>query len=611
MMMHMFRSCLCACLALAASVSSLSAYAQQQPTLLVDVDHRPQQSLDGPWHYIVDPFRNGWGSNTAEAGPNGYARNGHYVPGGPLVEYDFAKLPTLTVPGDWNTQDPKLLYYEGLLWYQRDFDLQKQPGARVYLHFGAVNYAAQVFVNDVHVCDHEGGYTPFDCDITQAAKDGSNFVVVAVDNMRMPDRIPAMKFDWWNYGGITRDVSIVQVPEKFIDDYSLQLDRGADAPTISGYVHVESGEAGMPVRVSIPDLKVDSTAMTDASGRAAFRFPAKELERWSPEHPRLYHVEMQAAEDHLADDIGFRTVSVEGDKILLNGKPVFLRGIDIHAEAPYRGGRAWSEKDVATLLGWAGELHCNFVRLAHYPHDERMTRLADKMGIMVWSEIPVYWGNDWTNPKTAAVAGQQLHEMIRRDHNNASVIMWSLSNETPGSEARTEFIHHLADEARAQDPTRLITSAIVTHFEGKTAVLDDPLGKFLDVLGYNEYIGWYMGTPETIPDYQWKDPLGKPVIISEFGAGAKAGLHGSPDMRFAEEYQRNVYEKQFEMFSHIPFLAGITPWVLMDFRSPLRQLPGVQDGFNRKGLVSNDGQKKEAFYALQKYYEQKEKEAQH
>ncbi|HTV16325.1 MAG TPA: glycoside hydrolase family 2 TIM barrel-domain containing protein [Acidobacteriaceae bacterium] len=577
-----------------------------QSTLLVDVDHRAQTSLNGPWHYIPDPYREGWGSNPDHASPRGYAANAHYVPGGPLVQYDFAKSPTLNVPGDWNSQDKSLFYYEGLLWYQRDFTWHPHPHTRLFLHFEAVNYAAQIFVNGAHVCDHQGGFTPFDCDITAIVKDGDNFIVAAVDDTRTVDRVPTVRFDWWNYGGITRPVSLVEVPDTFIDDEALQLHRGTSTQ-LEGYVHLTDAPAGTQVTLRIPDLHIEKAAATDASGRAAFSFDAPGLELWSPTHPRLYRVEFSALSDKLSDDIGFRTIEVRGDHILLNGKPIFLRGISFHDEAPYRDGRAWSEQDAQTLLGWARDLHCNFVRMAHYPHAEPEYRLADKMGILVWSEIPVYWAIDWTDPATLAVATQQLHEMIRRDRNHASVILWSLSNETPESPERNAFLHQLAVAARADDPTRLITSAIVTHFKGTTATLDDPLGQDLDVLGYNEYLGWYQGSPAEIPSYTWQDPMGKPVIMSEFGAGAKAGLHGPDTQMFTEEYEDHVYQQQFQMLDKIPFLRGMTPWVLMDFRSPMRQLPGIQDDFNRKGLVSDQGQKKKAFFTLQQYYAQKAK----
>jgi beta-glucuronidase len=163
------------------------------------------------------------------------------------------------------------------------------------------------------------------------------------------------------------------------------------------------------------------------------------------------------------------------------------------------------------------------------------------------------------------------------------------------------------EEARAQDPTRLITAALLPHQTtnpdgSKTIVLDDPLGKYLDVIGLNEYVGWYGGTPEDLRRMTWQDPLNKPVIASEFGAAAKAGLHGSDNAKFTEEYQARVYREQIAMFKKVPFLAGMTPWVLMDFRSPVRLLPGIQDDFNRKGLVSDQGQKKAAFAVLRDFY---------
>ena len=354
-----------------------SGQAQSQvppTTLLVDIDHRPSVSLDGAWHYIVDPYRNGWGNDPDKPNLNGFAKNAHFN-GTDLLEYDFATSPVLQVPGDWNSQRENLFFYEGLLWYQKDFTYQPKLGMRTFMHFGAANHRASVFVNDVHVCDHEGGFTPFDCDVTAALQSGSNFVVVAVDDSRRADTVPALKTDWWNYGGLTRQVYLVDVPQSYIDDYSLQLRRGP-GDQIAGYVHVVGTSARTTVSLRVPELNVAKQAATDSDGNARFFFSPENLIRWSPDHPKLYRVQMTAGDDHLDDDIGFRTIEVQGDKILLNGKPVFLRGINIHAEAPYRGGRAWSQQDAATLLGWAHELHCNFVRLAHYPHDEHMTREA-------------------------------------------------------------------------------------------------------------------------------------------------------------------------------------------------------------------------------------------
>ncbi|MGB8473632.1 MAG: glycoside hydrolase family 2 TIM barrel-domain containing protein [Candidatus Acidiferrum sp.] len=582
--------------------SANAAFSQTaKTTLLVDVDHRNSVSLDGDWHTIVDPYGTGLYTFHGQLRTDGFFQNRHYEPNGPLVEYDFAKSPTLRVPGDWNTQRPSLFFYEGPLWYEKDFEYTAKPHTRTFLHVGAANYHAIVWVNAKEVCEHEGGFTPFDCEVTDVIQPGKNFVVIAVDNTRHEDDVPNLQTDWWNYGGLTRDVSLVDVPEQFIDDYDLHLNR-SDRAEIDGWVHIEGASPGVTVRVAIPEAKLDATATVEENGRAAFKLHAAHLELWSPEHPKLYRVQLTAGGDSIEDDIGFRTIEVHGTQILLNGQPIFLRGVSIHAEAPYRTGRAYSSQDVETLFTWVQELGANYVRLAHYPHDQRMTRTADKLGILVWSEIPVYWAIEFDSPQVLLKAQQQLREMIRRDRDKASVILWSVANETPNNPARTQFLKTLVENAHELDPTRLVTAALLVRNEGTSKVVDDPLGQYLDVLGTNEYIGWYEKTPESADDTAWKIAYAKPLIMSEFGGAAKAGLHGNAQQRWTEEYQASIYRHQLVMLNRIPQLRGMTPWCLMDFRSPRRLLPGVQDYFNRKGLVSDQGKKKLAFYVLQKAY---------
>jgi beta-glucuronidase len=569
-------------------------------TLLVNVDHRNTISLNGDWHVIADPYGTGLYDFHQHLRPNGYFMNEKRVEGSPL-EYDFAKSATLRVPGDWNTQRESLFMYEGPMWYQRDFSYQRKPGQRVFLHVGAANYRSYVWVNGEKVGEHEGGFTPYDCEITNVVREGSNFVVIAVDDARIADGLPTLQTDWWNYGGLTRDVSIVEVPAQFVDDYALQLKRGSKTE-IEGWIHVDGAQPGAQVTVSIPEQNLTETSKVEADGRARFQLRAANLSLWAPENPKLYKVEITAGPDKLSDEIGFRTIETRGSQILLNGSPIFLRGICIHAEAPYRTGRAYSDEDARTLLGWAKELGANFVRLAHYPHDERMTRLADRMGLLVWSEIPVYWAVEFDNPAVLAKAKLMLGEMIRRDRNKASVILWSVANETPLTEPRTKFLSTLADTVHEQDPTRLVTAALLVHTEGMKKIVDDPLGKSLDVLGTNEYIGWYEHTTEDADRTEWDVRYDKPLIISEFGADARVGLPG--DKRWTEEYQANLYKHQLAMLNRIPQLRGLTPWILMDFRSPRRPLPGIQDFFNRKGLISDQGQKKKAFFILQKAYKE-------
>jgi beta-glucuronidase len=572
------------------------------PTLITNIPGRTTINLDGAWHAIVDPYDNGTSGS--------FFRNQVAKDKTERVEYSFDASPVLNVPGDWNTQREQLLFYEGPVWYRRLFNYHKRANTRVFVYFGSVNYRSFIFLNGEKLGDHEGGFTPFNFEVTNLLRDGENFLIVEVNNMRRADGVPALKFDWWNYGGITRDVSLIELPPAFIQDYSVQLAKGSRSD-IAGWVQLNGVQSPQKVTLEIPDAGVHETVTTDGAGRGSFRVSAK-LDLWSPEHPRLYDVVISisggisSGADSVHDQIGFRTIEVQAGRILLNGRPIFLRGISMHEEAPFREGRAFSPEDAQTLLVWAKDLGCNFVRFAHYPHNENEIRLADRMGLLLWSEIPVYWDIDWQNPTTLANAEAQLRDMIARDRNRAAIILWSVSNETPVKPERVTFLKQLAQDARELDSTRLITSALNrTEKTGPDErTLTDPLGEALDVLGINEYMGWYESRLEDIDKMQWKSKWDKPVIVSEFGAGAPFGRHGDADEIWTEEYQANLYRHQLAMVRRMPNLAGLTPWVLMDFRSPARMLPGVQDYHNRKGVISNRGQRKQAFYVLQKWYKE-------
>lgn len=576
-------------------------FAAANPSVPINnLANRTTMNLDGQWHVIVDPYETGLKARFyANAKPTSEDKNA-------LIEYDFDKADVLNVPGDWNTQKKELFFYEGPVWYEKAFSYHKRERTRVFVSYGAANYFSRVYLNGEALGEHEGGFTPFNFEVTAKIHEGDNFLIVEVNNARRRDGVPGLNTDWWNYGGLTRDVALLEEPETFIQDYVVQLAKGS-SQEIAGWVQLNGPSSTQQVTIEIPEAGIKNAVITDASGRAEFRFPAK-VDLWSPEHPRLYQVTLSAGADKVRDSIGFRTIETRGTRILLNGKPIFLRGISLHEEAPIRGGRAFTEQDAKTLLGWAHELGCNFVRLTHYPHSENMTRLADRMGLLVWSEVPVYWDIDWENPATLQNAKNQLNEMIARDHDRASVIFWSLSNETPVKPERLTFLRQLAETVRQLDSTRLITSAMnhVDESGPDARILSDPLGEYLDVLGLNEYLGWYWGRPEDADHMQWKTAWNKPLIMSEFGGSAPYGRHGGARERWTEEYQASIYQHHIEMLKKIPCLAGLSPWVLMDFHSPRRLLSGVQDYYNRKGLISNLGERKQAFYVLQKYYRESE-----
>ena len=571
---------------------------------------RQVTSLNGAWHYIVDVQEEGYYDYRMNPTPWGFFRNAKPQRPEDLIEYDFDKAPVMQLPGDWNTQDSQLFFYEGTVWFYKKFRLERKEqrgGRRTLLYFGAVNYEAYVYVNGQLAGHHEGGFTPFNFDVTDLLQDGDNVVIVKVDNKRRASHVPTLIFDWWNYGGITRDVLLAEVNPVYVENYSLQL-TNLKTKELSFSAQLNHKESDKEITLSIPELRIKKTFKTNAEGivhSSQFTVHSPQLKLWSPESPILYKVEIQMGDEVIRDEIGFRTIETRGKQILLNGKPVYLRGISIHEEKAYGGGRANSTADAHTLLSWAKELGCNFVRLAHYPHNEYAVREAERMGLLVWSEIPVYWTIAWTNPQTYQNAERQLTDMIRRDQNRANVIIWSIANETPHSAERDTFLSRLATKARSLDNTRLISMAMeVTSASNYKNRLQDNMNEYVDVISFNEYIGWYRDVNDA-SKMEWEIPYDKPVIISEFGGGAKYGLHGAKNQRWTEEFQENLYRENIAMLEKIDGLAGTTPWILKDFRSPRRVLNGIQDYYNRKGLFSDQGEKKKAFYVLRDWYEKK------
>ena len=444
-------------------LGAVTLSAQEAPgstPLIQNVYARQTQSLNGYWNYLMDQQEIGYYNYRNLPSPDGFFRDIRVDNVTTWKEYDFDSAPVMRVPGDWNTQKPELYNYEGTLWYKKKFPYRKSAG-KVFLYFGAANYDTKVWVNGEKAGEHVGGFTPFNFEVTGLLREGENSVIVKVDNKRSLDAVPTVNFDWFNYGGLTRDVMLVEVPDRFIRTYRIQLEKGSDR-TIAAEVRLSERKAGEKITVEIPELNVRRTASTGADGVAAFRIEASPA-LWSPETPKLYDVVIASETDRVADRIAFRTISTRGHQVLLNGKPVFLKGVCIHDEAPYGGGRIYSKDEAHILLKWAREMNCNFVRLAHYPHSEQMIREAERMGIMVWSEVPVYWTINWESPATFANAKNQLSEMIERDRNRGNIIIWSVANETPHSEARDKFLSGLIAYTRAQDDTRLVSLAMERH----------------------------------------------------------------------------------------------------------------------------------------------------
>ena len=605
-----------------ATMIMLAFNAQSQNNLMSNIQSRTGFSLNGKWQYIIDPYETGFYDYRYKElnEKNGDAYWNTDIPANKTekIEHGYTERYSISLPGDWNHQKPEFLYYEGTVWYKKSFDYKKVAnGKKVVLYFGAVNYRADVYLNGKKLGMHKGGFTPFNFDIPAGLlKETDNFLVVKVDNKRYANEVPTLNTDWWNYGGITRDVELVELPDNYIRDFMIQLKKPSDGTMpvreVNGWVKLDhKPAANESISIQIPELNYNGHfEASDTVTNISFKILGVKL--WSPESPKLYKVIVSTGADKTTDKIGFRTIEASGKQLLLNGKPIFLRGICIHGEVSQEIRRAYSEKDAELLLGEAHALGCNMVRLAHYPHDEKMTRLADSLGIMVWSEIPVYWTIDFGNNDVLTKAKAQLNEMITRDHNRASIIVWSVGNETPVSPTRTNFMHNLIISAKQLDNTRLISAALEVNYVAlkNLNVVNDPLGEFVDLVAFNEYLGWYGGLPDKCRTTNWSTPYNKPLFISETGADAKGGFHADSLTRFSEEYQAWYFTEQIAMLKRMPDnFVGISPWVLTDFRSPKRNNPLYQDGWNRKGMYDNKGNKKKAFYILQNYYKQKSAEA--
>lgn len=579
-----------------------------QNIVISNSGNRNYTDLNGKWKYIIDAYE------TGEIGFMPIYVNSTPKDKSDRVEYSFDRAQTLWVPGSWNAQKPELLYYEGTIWYRRTFDKEDlAEGKRYFVHFGAASYKSKVTFNGKVLSVHEGGFTPFCCEVTSLMKKKDNYLIVGVSNTRADDQVPAKVTDWYNYGGIIRDVKLIEVPSSFISRYFLYLDKTTlnnKIKRIDGTILIEGVNSPTEARVLIPELKVNNVVTVDAKGAASFSIDVKNMELWSPESPKLYDVCIETGSDTIKDRIGFRTIETKGRQILLNGKPVFLKGISLHDENPLRQDRANSMDDARLVLGWAKELGCNFLRLAHYPHQENIVRLADEMGIMLWEELPLYWGIQWGNPKVLENAKQQYSELIYRDCNRAATIIWSIANETTPSPDRNSFLISMADHVRSLDNTRLLSAACkkdqaVDGHPDNDYTLSDPIMDHLDLISFNEYLGWYGGLPAECRKKTYKSEMEKPIIVSEFGGGALQGYYADSLTRWSENYQAYLYKENLAMFNRINGLAGLTPWILTDFRSPLRQLPDVQDGWNRKGVISEKGKKKQAFYVLRDFYRTK------
>ncbi|MFA6507674.1 MAG: glycoside hydrolase family 2 TIM barrel-domain containing protein [Treponemataceae bacterium] len=574
---------------------------------LVSSAGRSAESLNGQWNFGAD-----WYDTCRRA--KWFLEKSSDSSGRPMpVDWDWEGWERMKVPACWNMERTELHYFEGSGVYTRTFRyIPERSGERAFLRFEGVAYRATVFLNGVLLGTHDGASTPFCAEITGSVK-AENRIVVVVETRRRADRVPMENTDWFNYGGIYRDVLLLRTPAVFIKDWFVRLVPDGSFGTIELDVEVSApagaakGAADGEARLRIAELGIDAKIAV-SSGKGKIKIAAKPV-LWSPENPKLYDVELSFAAgknagvdggtDKVADRIGLREIRVEGRNILLNGKSIFLKGICVH-EDHLETGKTTDEATIRSTIAHLKEMNGNYFRLAHYPHDGRFARIADELGVLLWEEVPVYWAIAFNNQATYADAENQLAELVLRDRNRASVVIWSVGNENDDTDARLSFMSRLAAKYRELDGTRPISAACLINHE--KLMIEDRLADSLDIIGVNEYYGWYDPDFSKLPRILENSVPSKPVVLCEFGGDARLGQRGSVDDLWTEDKQARLYEKQVEVIGACPYIKGTTPWILYDFRCP-RRLNRYQELFNRKGLIDADRKtKKLAFKVMADFY---------
>lgn len=576
----------------------MEAYMKEYFEKLVTADamiydrFRKKESLNGHWHYAVDQYDTCIRAKWYEE--HYYDEGGNSLP----VDFSFDEWEMMTLPCCFNTFSDLYRLYEGSMIFTRKFLYTRQKDdERMILKIGAANYLCRVFLNKKYVGMHRGGSTPCYFDLTDLLEH-ENRILIQVDSTRRNNQVPTLDTDWFNYGGIYRDIELIRVPRVHVKEFRIALEPDSNFKKIRALVRMSEEITGTAI-LTIRELGIEKEIPV-FEGRGELLFEA-EPEVWSPENPKLYDVELSCEGDEVRDRVGFREIRVRGMDIVLNGKSVFLHGISCHEDS-VPNGKGLTDEERIENIRIAKELGCNFMRVAHYPHNERMAQLADELGILLWEEVPVYWNIHFDSEDTYQDAENQLKELIYRDYNRASVIIWSVGNENEDTDPRLQFMGNLARCAHELDHTRAVSAACLVNF--KKNAIEDRLEQHLDIIGLNEYCGWYTADLKMLPALFANSKPQKPVIVTEFGADAYAGLHGTVTDKGTEECQAFVYEKQIETIRNIPYIKGMTPWILYDFRCP-RRTSVNQKYYNTKGLLSADKKyRKQAFYVLQQFYKE-------
>tara|TARA_B100000614_G_scaffold262211_1_gene294725 strand:- start:17 stop:1825 length:1809 start_codon:yes stop_codon:yes gene_type:complete len=586
----------------------------------LQLNDRASRLLDGEWGFFADNM-----------GAFGLKRSRNVFEGlkpeeeDRAIEYDIDGFDRISVPGDWNTQKEEFLLFEGFGWYARKLTIsavEKEAllrGQRLFLRLDGVNYAVDVWWNGQQIGSAELPFLPLSFEIDSEQVQDENLLVIRVDARRAEHRIPSERYDWFNYGGLIRSVRLMTMPGRFIASaayHSTQILRGEGELTVVNGQYAYELQAsdrkwpGHTLTLEIPELDYQqSISVEQASG--AFDLSELAVELWQPGKARLYAACMSLRQDgqtvdQIEQEIGFKQIECIGTELRVNQAPFYLKGVALHEERlGAEGGKPRNLQDIQDLLDLAQETGCNFMRLAHYPYDEAWLRECDRRGLLVWDEIPVYWEVTYNDTRTESIIRQSAKRMVELSRGHACMLCHALANETWELPGRGRVMGAAFKEIKQLDPSIPATAAFNAPFQNNqydVECVEHSIYEHVDVVGLNEYGGWYNPPVKELP--QANIVVGsKPLFVTEFGAAGPLGRHGASDELWNLDSQKAIYEEQIAMFERCEKLSGWTPWVLKDFRSTLRA-NAFQKGWNRKGLVGPEGEKKPVFELIQNAFKQ-------
>ena len=535
----------------------------------------------------------------------------------------------MPVPASYNdiTTDKSIRDHVGWVWYEREFAIPNDwMDKRMVLRFGSVTHHAFVYINGKEVTRHKGGFLPFEAELNGFVRVGMNRVTVAVSNMLDHTCLPfgliqdadtdyfpvgekeqKYEFDFFNYAGIHRPVKIYTTPECYVKDITIATDIDGEDGIVNYNILVEG--ATKKLTVTLQDEEGNVVARSHA---LEGKLVVEQAHFWDVRAAYLYQLDIQTNEDHYTLPIGIRTVEVTEKQILLNGKPVYLKGFGKHEDSDIKGkglDEALNVRDFE-LLKWIG---ANSFRTSHYPYSEEIMQMADRQGFLIIDEAPGvgmhFWdGTTIFQPGYADEETLQHHkdvltELYHRDKNHPCVIMWSVANEPYLKKGNAmEYFASVIEHMRKLDATRLITSVTCHSF--------DEVAKLLDVICVNRYYSWYEELnnlnciyPRLTKEFQrWHDAYNRPLMITEYGADTIAGLHKLPEVIFSEEYQIEYYKENNRALDACDFVVGEHLWAFADFMTSfgLRRFDG-----NKKGIFTRQRQPKTVAFKIRERWMEK------